>query len=120
VAKAVEDTPFSIGYVEWIYALQQHLSFGPIRNASGRFSTASLDSIAAGISSATSPSAYPIVSFTYLLIPTMGKSTAKSEVLRDLLKWIFTYGQNQAAGLGYVALPRDVAERSAASVAKIR
>jgi phosphate transport system substrate-binding protein len=120
VAAAVEGTPWSIGYVEWIYAIQGHLNLGLVRNAAGKFPLPMLDSVATGLSNPSASTAYPIVSFTYLLVPANAKDPTKAAALRDLLAWIYTYGQNQAGGLGYVALPVDVAARAAQSAAKIR
>jgi phosphate transport system substrate-binding protein len=120
IVAAVQGTDWSIGYVEWIYAVQSHLSFGSVRNSSGKFVTATLDSIGAAVSAANAAMAYPITSFTYLLVPAVGQDPEKSKAMRELLQWIFTSGQNQAAGLGYVALSPDTAAKGAKAAASIR
>jgi phosphate transport system substrate-binding protein len=125
VAKRVTATEFSIGYVEFIYAVQQHLSFGGVRNSEGKFVRADIDSITAAakttpangnfllsITNAPGRDAYPIASFTWLLIsPTTPPAGPKRDRLMSFLAWALTTGQRQAAALGYVPLPDDLAQR---------
>ncbi len=125
VAKHVTATEFSIGYVEFIYAVQQHLSFGSVRNSEGKFVRADIDSITAAakttpgtgnflvtITDAPGSNAYPIASFTWLLISrTTPAAGAKRNRLMAFLEWALTTGQRQAAALGYVPLPEDLAQR---------
>ena len=123
VARQLSATPDSIGYVEFIFALRNHLSYGSVRNAAGRFVTADLDSIAAAatnaapgmpadfrfsITNAPGRESYPIASFTYLLLADPGKNGW----MRDLVEWILTSGQRQSAGFGYGTLPPEVVERA--------
>jgi phosphate transport system substrate-binding protein len=124
VAKLVGETPNSIGYTEFIYALQNRLSFGAVQNAEGHFVTARVDSITAAASTVSARDgdlrismtncrgreAYPIASFTYLLIP----ADAVKPGLRELLNYAFSSGQKQAQGLGYVPVPDAIlqAERN--------
>jgi phosphate transport system substrate-binding protein len=108
----------SIGYIELNYAVQNHISFGLVRNKSGKFVTASLDSTAAAATikfpadyrvSITDPEgtdAYPIASFTWLLIPQQSRDAAKGKVLHDFLAWMLTDGQREAAALTYAPLPK--------------
>lgn len=123
VVVAVQETPNSIGYVEMIFALQHQLSFGAVRNAEGEFIRADLSSITTAAASGTAnmtsdfrvsitnapgAGAYPISSFTWLLIPT--EANRKADI-RELVRWILTSGQRECAELGYAPLPRDVVNR---------
>lgn len=131
VAKLVKELSGSIGYVEFIYALQNHLGFGSVRNQKGRFVTADLDSIAAAatdsldsdfkgsIINASGANAYPIASFSWFLIPAHIAIPDKREAVVGFLKWMLGPGQRQAAALGYVALPGSVVSREEAAIAKI-
>lgn len=120
VIEFVQANPYSIGYVEWIYAIRNRVGFGAVRNSSGKFVVPSLEAITAGVSSPTSAMAYPISSYTYLIVPKAAKDPAKGAALRELLTWALTSGQNQAAGLGYVALPASVAAEAAKAVQALR
>jgi len=131
VADAVRSTPDSIGYVEYIYALQAHLSYGLVRNASGRFVEASLASLPlaavethsgdfrVSLSNAAAPGAYPIASYTYFLIPEKFSSPEKAEAMTRFLRWALTAGQKQCAALGYAPLPEPVAKRALDSLGAI-
>jgi len=133
VAGMVKEFGGSIGYVEFIYALQHHLAFGRVRTRGGEFVSASLESIAAAASHAVpgddfkisivnSPGAgaYPIASFTWLVVPLEIADAGKREALSGFLKWILGPGQNQAAALGYLALPKELVGREVAALATIR
>jgi phosphate transport system substrate-binding protein len=130
VADLVTKTPFSIGYVEFIYAVHQHLSYGAVRNQAGKFVRASIDTLTAAaaavppggkyrvsLTDASGSDAYPIASFTWFVIPADLKQEAKRQRLKAWVDWFLTYGQKQAAALGYVPLPEGIAEnaREAAS-----
>ncbi|HUA18093.1 MAG TPA: phosphate ABC transporter substrate-binding protein PstS [Bryobacteraceae bacterium] len=129
VAALLTSTPFSIGYVEFIYALQNELSYGAVRNAAGRFIRPEIDSIGAAartvdpapdfrisITNAPGRDAYPIASFTWFLMPSR-MPEQKRQRLVAFLDWALSAGQRQAAALGYVALPEDLAGRERAAVA---
>jgi phosphate transport system substrate-binding protein len=125
VAALVQQTPNSIGYVELVYAIQHQLSFGSVRNASGEFIHASLESLALAARDAAVPSsqmptsitnaagkgAYPIATFTWLLVPSQVGDPAKKAALLALLHWLLADGQKECPALGYAPLPRDLAER---------
>ena len=125
VAGLVRQLPGAIGYVELIYALQNHIPFGQVKNASGAWVTASIDGVTQAaasikqmpadyrisITNAPGKDAYPISSFTYLLIPAHAADPAKGKVLKDLLSWIVKYGENEAEGLSYAPLPKNVVEK---------
>jgi phosphate transport system substrate-binding protein len=135
VALRVRTTPDSIGYVEFIYALFNRLSYAQVRNPAGRFIDAGLDSIAAAagnsarnlpasfqisLTNAPGRKSYPIAAFTYLLIPARAGDPKKNAFMRELLAWILTSGQRQAAGLGYVSIPQAIIAREQKAVASLR
>jgi len=126
VADSVHKTPNSIGYVEFIYALQHELSFGAVRNGSGDYVKADLDSVTAAAKASASPSGngfqasitnatgkhvYPIATFTWVLLPEQAKDAKKQDALRELVRWMLTSGQKECQSLGYAPLPGDVAAR---------
>jgi phosphate transport system substrate-binding protein len=132
VAQLVKELGGSIGYVEFIYALQNHLSMGKVRNQKGQFVAADLESIEAAASSVAmtadmkasivnSPqsNAYPISSFTWLVVPAHFEDAAKRQAMQNFLQWMLSQGQRQAASLGYLALPTEVAIREEAEISRI-
>ncbi len=126
VASIVQKTPNSIGYVEFIYALQHELSFGAVRNPAGEFSKADIASVIAaarasatpqpnsGVSITGSPgrTAYPISAYTWLLLAQKEPDIGKKAALSELLRWMLTSGQKSCSALGYAPLPSDVAKRA--------
>jgi phosphate transport system substrate-binding protein len=123
VSGLVEQTPDAIGYVELIYALQNHLNFGTVKNSSGNFVKASLESVSSAASGAAvkmdkdirisitdAPGAqtYPICSFTYLLIPQSISDATKRDAIKGFLKWMLTTGQTMVEALNYAQLPKAV------------
>jgi phosphate transport system substrate-binding protein len=133
VSKLVKERAGSIGYVEFIYALQNHLTCGRVRNRDGKFVSASLESIAAAarhsmkisqdfkasIADAPSEDAYPISSFTWIIVPAHSANDATRNALTGFLQWMLGPGQRQAAALGYLPLPKDVAIKEEAAIARI-
>jgi phosphate transport system substrate-binding protein len=133
VAKLVKELGGSIGYVEFIYALQNHLSYGKIRNQNGEFVEASLESVAAAVNQspairddfkgsivdAPGEGAYPIASFTWLVVPAHIADDTKRSAITAFLRWMLGPGQRQAAALGYLTLPRELVAREDAAVARI-
>jgi len=125
VAAAVHQTPNSLGYVEFIYAIQHELSFAPVRNAAGEFVKADIESVSeaarnAGvpeqdlrisITNAPGNNSYPIATYTWLLLPEHVQDNNKRAALRELLEWMLTSGQRDCSGLGYAPLPAPVARR---------
>jgi len=125
VAGYVRQLPGAIGYVELIYALQNHISFGSIKNAAGNWvkgsiegvteAAASVKSIPAdyrvSITNAPGANAYPISSFTYLLIPTQPSDMAKEKVIKDMLSWIVNSGEGEVSSLSYAPLPPALAQK---------
>jgi phosphate transport system substrate-binding protein len=125
VAGLVRQLPGALGYVELIYALQNKISFGSVKNASGNFVKASIASVTeagasvkqipadyrVSITNAPGKDAYPISSFTWMLVPLKSPDRAKGAVIRDLLSWIVKSGQGEAEGLSYAPLPKNVVEK---------
>ncbi len=123
VAEAVEKTRNSIGYVELVYAIQHQLSYGAVRNSSGNYVRADLNSVAeaantaittdpdslVSITNASGKDAYPIASLTWLIFPQEIKDDARKKALVALLRWILTSGQRECSSLGYAPLPRNLA-----------
>src|SRR3954470_2029548 len=124
VTQQVKQTEGAIGYVELIYALSNGLGHGDIKNSAGKFVTPSLASVTAAaasaklakdtdfrvsITNAPGESAYPISSFTWLLVRKDNKDAAKGKLIRDFLTWMVTpEAQKMAAELHYAPLPAPV------------
>jgi phosphate transport system substrate-binding protein len=124
----------SIGYVELIYAVQNNIPYGSVRNSAGNFVKASLDSVSAAaasapkmppdfrvsITNAPGKDAYPIASFTWLLIPVPSKDPAKGKILNDFLNWMVTDGQKMTAALSYAPLPDNVVAKEKEAIKQVR
>jgi phosphate transport system substrate-binding protein len=121
VAGAIRQIDGSIGYIELTYAVQNHISYGQVRNLKGNFVRASQDSITAAaapaisqtdyrvsITNAEGKDAYPIAGFTWLLIPQQSKDPEKGRTLHDFLAWMLKNGEREAASLTYVPLPDEM------------
>jgi phosphate transport system substrate-binding protein len=134
VAGTVKQTPNSIGYVELIYAVQNKMDYGSVKNAAGEFVKASLESVseaAAGaaknmpddfrvsITNAPGKKAYPISSFTWLLIPAQIPDAGKSKSIKAFLQWMLADGQKVAPTLDYAALPKEVVAKETKQIALI-
>jgi phosphate transport system substrate-binding protein len=135
VSALVQQTPGSLGYVELIYAIQNHMPYGKVKNSSGAFVKADLASVSAAAAAAakyipddfrvsiTNPegkAAYPIASFTWLLIPSKFADTAKRDVVKDFLKWALTDGQQYAEALSYAKLPKEVVTKEMKAIDQIQ
>lgn len=123
VAGMVKNSPGAVGYVELIYALQNKMAFAAVKNSAGTFLKPTLESVteaAAGkakamtddlrvsIVNAPGKNAYPISSFTYLLIPSKIADGKKKAAIVDFLKWMLADGQKDCAALSYAPLPKAV------------
>jgi phosphate transport system substrate-binding protein len=125
VAATVSRTPGAIGYVELIYAIQNHIAYGLVRNRAGNFVQASLASTTAAAAAAmasieqdtdfrisiTDPAgadAYPIASFTWLLIPKQMTNPATARPLLEFVWWASHQGQRFTEALDYAQLPAPV------------
>jgi phosphate transport system substrate-binding protein len=135
VAGLVKQTPGSLGYVELIYALQNQIANGAVQNATGEFVKASIPSVTAAaaaaatampadfrvsITNAAGPGAYPISSFTWLLVYQDAKDKAHARAMVDFMKWALTDGQKLATELGYAPLPAEVVALEMAALATIK
>ncbi len=130
VAGLVRQLPGAIGYVELIYALQNNISFGSIRNAAGNWVKGSIAGVteAAGsvksmpadyrvsITNAPGATAYPVSSFTYLLIPVASTNAANRAVLKDMLSWILKSGESEVSALSYAPLPQSLIDKELKTV----
>lgn len=133
VSGQVKQTTFSIGYVELIYAVHNHLAYGKVRNSSGNFVKADLGTVTAAAAGATIPDdfrvsitnapgadAYPISSFTWFLIPSKISDPQKKEAIVGFLQWMLADGQKYANDLSYAQLPKEVASKELQAVSKIQ
>jgi phosphate transport system substrate-binding protein len=135
VAGLVMQTPGTIGYVELAYALQNKITYGAVQNAAGEFVSATPETVtgAAAGAAATMPAdfrisitnapgkgAYPISSFTWLLVYQNPKDKAQGKAMVDFLRWALTDGQKDCAGLGYAPLPASVVQLEMTSLGKIK
>jgi phosphate transport system substrate-binding protein len=135
VSGLVEQTPYSLGYVELIYALQNKLSYGIVRNPAGNYIKPGLSSVTAAaasaaahmpadfrvsITDASGAQAYPISSFTYLLIPETISNAARRDTIKGFLHWMLTQGQTMVESLDYAPLPSQVVSKEEAQISRIR
>jgi phosphate transport system substrate-binding protein len=137
VTGQIKQTPGTVGYVEVAYALQNKLQFAAIRNADGKFVSPTLQAItdaAAGaakklgkgtdyrvsIVNAPGKNAYPISSFTWLLVYQNQKDAVKAKKLTDFMRWALTSGDKSAAALHYAPLPKNVANDLLARLASVK
>ncbi|MGA2909288.1 MAG: phosphate ABC transporter substrate-binding protein PstS [Terracidiphilus sp.] len=124
VSGYIRQLPGSIGYVELIYALQNHINFGSVQNADGRFIKASIDGVTAAaatakipadyrvsITNAPGPNVYPVSSFTYLLIPLQPKNAANEKIMKDLFSWCINSGEGEVSTLSYAPLPDSLKQK---------
>lgn len=135
VSALIQQTPGALGYVELIYAIQNKIPYGKVKNSTGMFVKADLASVSAAAAatakfmpddfrvSITNPegkAAYPIASFTWLLIPSKFSDAAKRDVVKDFLKWMMTDGQQYCEGLAYAKLPKEVVSKEMKAIAQIQ
>jgi phosphate transport system substrate-binding protein len=132
VAGQIRQLPGSIGYIELIYALENKIPYGSVQNAAGNFIKASLDGVTEAAASAKMPddfrvsitnapgkTAYPISSFTWLLIPVQAKDANKGKIIADFLSWMVTDGQKMTTQLSYAPLPPNVADKVKAAIKQV-
>ena len=135
VTGQIKNAPNSIGYVELIYAASNNIPYGSVKNSSGNFVKADLASVSAAAAAAaktmpddfrvsiTNPegkTAYPIASFTWLLIPEKFSDTAKRDAIKNFLNWMLADGQNYAEPLSYAKLPKEVIAKEKKALVKIQ
>ena len=135
VAGLIKQTPNSIGYIELTYAIQNKLAYGKVKNEAGAFVKADLATVTAAaagaaanmpadfrvsIVNAPGKNAYPISTFTWLLIPSQIKDPAKQKSIKDFLTWMLGPGQKMAEALDYAALPSSVVAQEKNALAKVQ
>jgi phosphate transport system substrate-binding protein len=134
VAGSIRQLQGSIGYVELIYAAQNNIAYGSVKNSSGNFLKASLEGVTAAaasapkmpadfrvsITNAPGKDAYPISSFTWLLIPAQSKDAAKGKILADFLNWMVTDGQKMTSNLSYAPLPDNVIQEVKEAIKQVK
>ena len=134
VAGQIRQLQGSIGYVELIYAVQNKITYGSVRNAAGNFVKATLDGVteaAASVAKQCPPIfAFPLPmrparrrtpsrSFTWLLIPVQAKDPKKGKIIADFLDWMVNDGQKMTSQLSYAPLPANVVEKVKAAIKQI-
>ena len=135
VVEEVKKQPYSIGYLQLTYAIENHVQFGRVQNALGQFVKADSGSITAAaagtatnmpqdfrasITNVADEAAYPISSFSWLLVPSKISDPAKQQAVVGFVRWILTDGQKLAAPMNYAPLPADVAQRVLKAVSRIQ
>ncbi len=135
IAGMVRQAKYSFGYVELLYAEQNKMQFGMVRNHDGKFLKASLANVTnaaaayaakipadyrVSITDAPGADSYPISSFTWLLIPNPAKDPAKGKVIIDFLNWMIDKGEAEAPALTYAPLPAAVAARVKKTIATLK
>src|SRR5215475_8147394 len=134
VTGLVKQTPNSIAYVELTYAAQNNISFGNVKNSAGTFVKADLASVSAAaagvkdmpadfrvsITNGSGKNAYPISSFTWLLIPSKFSDASKGAAMKDFLKWALGDGQGLVEALSYAKLPKDVVSKELKALGQIQ
>jgi phosphate transport system substrate-binding protein len=133
VAGMLRQMDGAIGYVELIYAEQNHIAYGKVKNASGEFVKASLDSVSKAAATAKIPNdyrvsitnapgkgVYPISTFTWLLIPQKNADANKQKIIVDFLNWMVNDGQKMTQQLTYAPLPAELATRVKATIGQLK
>jgi phosphate transport system substrate-binding protein len=135
VTGLVKQTPNAIGYVELIYAVQNNIPYGTVKNSAGNFVKADLASVTAAaagaakeipedfrvsITNAPGKTAYPISSFTWLLIPQKFQDAGKRDAVKGFLKWMLSDGQDSVEALSYAKLPKEVVEKEKKAINNIQ
>jgi len=135
VSGLVQQTPGSIGYVELVYAMQNKISYGSVKNQSGEYVKSTIESVTAAanaaaaqmpadfrvsITNASGKGVYPISTFTWLLFYEDPKDKAKAKIMVDFMKWALTEGQKYCGELGYAPIPKSVIQLEMEALKKIK
>jgi len=135
VAGLVSQTPGSLGYVELIYALQNKISYGQVRNMNGKFVRASAESVTAAadaaaakmpadfrvsITNAPGDAVYPVASFTWLLLFENAPDKKQAKTMVEFMKWALADGQKYCVDLGYAPLPKPVVDMELKALQQIK
>lgn len=123
ISGQVQRTPGAIGYVELIYALQNKIPFGEIKNAAGVFLHPSISGVTAAlanvakalpadlrfsITNAPGKDSYPISSATWLIVYKKQTDRERGKAMVDFIHWVVTEGQKYSADLNYAPLPKQI------------
>ncbi len=132
VTGVLKQTPYSIGYIELLFALQNKLNYGLVKNSSGQFIKASMDSVSAAAAGVTMPDdfrvsitnasgkeAYPISSFTWMLIPASIPDATKAKTVHEFLTWMLTDGQRVAPSLFFAPVPKAIVDKETKQLAQM-
>jgi phosphate transport system substrate-binding protein len=135
VSGMVRQTPGSFGYVELVYATSNHIQYGLVKNAAGKFVKATPEGATAAaaanaksmpadyrvsITNASGADSYPISSFTWLLIPVHFEDASKGAAIKQFLTWMLDKGESQAAEMGYAPLPKQVVDMERKTIMKVQ
>ncbi len=135
VTGTVKNTPSSIGYVELIYAESNKIPYGSVKNSAGVFVKATLAAVSAAaagaakdmpddfrvsITNAPGKTAYPISTFTWLLIPEKFSDAAKRDAIKGFIKWALGPGQSYTDALSYAKLPKEVVAKELKALNKVQ
>jgi phosphate transport system substrate-binding protein len=134
VASMVRGMQGTIGYVELIYALQNKIQFGYIKNAAGNWVKGSIDGVTeaaasvksmpadyrVSITNAPGKNAYPISSFTWLLVPNPAVNSGNGAVIKDFLNWMLDHGQSEVSALYYAPLPKSVSDKVRGTIGQLK
>lgn len=133
VTAQVQQTPGSIGYVEYSYAKENGLSMAALENKSGKMITPSPEAGAAAfqgqtvpanfallVPDSTNPEAYPISGLTWLLLYPSYKDPAKADAIKKVIGWAYNDGKQYATELGYIPLDADLAGKVKGELDKIK
>ena len=135
VTALVQQTPGAIGYIELIYALNNHIPFAELQNKAGNWVKASLEGVTAAaasvannmpsdfrvsITDAPGAEAYPISSFTYLIVYQKQSDKEVGDQIKKFLAWAVTDGQKYAPELKYAPLPSQVVQKEEAQINEIQ
>jgi phosphate transport system substrate-binding protein len=135
VSGMVRQTPGAFGYVELTYALTNHIEYGAVKNAAGKYLLGTADGATAAaaalaktmpadyrvsITNAPGPASYPISSFTWLLIPKQFADPSKGAAVKGFLGWMLDHGESEAAALGYAPLPAQVVAMEKKTIATVK
>ena len=133
VAGQIRQLPGSIGYIELIYAAENKITYGSVKNTAGNFVKATLESVTeaaasvkampadfrVSITDAPGKNAYPISSFTWLLIPVQAQDPKKGKIIADFLNWMLTDGQKMTSQLSYAPLPPGIVEKVKVAIKQV-
>jgi len=135
VASLIKQTVGGIGYVELAYAVQTKMTYAQLKNKSGKYVDATIDSTAAAANAAldalkadvrtsivdtAAPDGYPIAGFTYALVDKTSKDPAKGKAVVDFLKWVLDKGQDMAKTLQYAPLPKSITDLDETKLADVQ